>query len=147
MLFTHGAHNIPQTGMKSWHGANQKAWLHRNPVFFYCLKDYYLHKILWAARNAYGYRNFNRFRNRILHIFSLKSVNRPKQATAWRYRLSLYFIHFHFSVYPNYWQTAFNKRSFCRIRSPTMCTFYECLRLQYKPVFKNTLYMNHKLFS
>ena len=35
--------------MKSWHGANQKAWLHRNPVFFYCLKDYYLHKILWAA--------------------------------------------------------------------------------------------------
>ena len=49
MLFTHGAHNIPQTGMKSWHGANRKAWLHRNPVFCYCLKDYYLHKILWVA--------------------------------------------------------------------------------------------------
>ena len=31
---------------------------------------------------SYGYRNFNRFRNRILHIFSLKSVNCQKQATA-----------------------------------------------------------------
>ena len=49
MLFTQGVHNIPQTGKKSWHGANQKAWLHRNPLFCYCLKDYYLHRILWGA--------------------------------------------------------------------------------------------------
>ena len=39
-------------------------------------------KIKVLKRNAYGYRNFNRFRNRILHIFSLKSVNPQKQATA-----------------------------------------------------------------
>ena len=39
-------------------------------------------KIKVLKRNAYGYRNFNRFRNRILHIFSLKSVNSQKQATA-----------------------------------------------------------------
>ncbi len=51
MLFTQGVHNIPQTGKKSWHGANQKAWLHRNPLFCYCLKDYYLHRILWGAYN------------------------------------------------------------------------------------------------
>nr|WP_303931072.1 hypothetical protein [Ruminococcus bromii] len=32
-------------------------------------------------RNAYGYRDFNRFRNRILHMFSLKSAkNNTKQA-------------------------------------------------------------------
>ena len=32
-------------------------------------------------RNAYGYRDFNRFRNRILHMFLLKSVkNNTKQA-------------------------------------------------------------------
>ena len=49
MLFTQNVHNIPQTGKKSWHGANQKAWLHRNPLFCYCLKDYYLHRILWGA--------------------------------------------------------------------------------------------------
>ncbi|MGN0501749.1 MAG: hypothetical protein ACI4HN_02395, partial [Ruminococcus sp.] len=23
-----------------------------NPVFFYCLKDYYLHKILWTAEDS-----------------------------------------------------------------------------------------------
>ncbi|MEE3497576.1 MAG: transposase, partial [Ruminococcus bromii] len=39
-------------------------------------------KIKVLKRNAYGYRNFNRFRNRILHIFSLQSVNCQKQATA-----------------------------------------------------------------
>ncbi|MDD6434619.1 MAG: transposase, partial [Ruminococcus bromii] len=39
-------------------------------------------KIKVLKRNAYGYRNFNRFRNRILHIFSLKSVICQKQATA-----------------------------------------------------------------
>ena len=49
ILFTQDVHNILQTGMKSWHEANQKYWLHRNTVFFYCLKDYYLHKILWVA--------------------------------------------------------------------------------------------------
>ena len=38
-------------------------------------------KIKVLKRNAYGYKNFNRFRNRILHIFSLKSVNCQKQAT------------------------------------------------------------------
>lgn len=38
-------------------------------------------KIKVLKRNAYGYRNFNRFRNRILHIFSLQSVNYQKQAT------------------------------------------------------------------
>ena len=27
--------------------------MHRNPVFFYCLKDYYLHKILWAALSIF----------------------------------------------------------------------------------------------
>ena len=25
------------------------AWLHRSPLFCYCLKDYYLHRILWGA--------------------------------------------------------------------------------------------------
>ncbi|WP_318259637.1 transposase, partial [Ruminococcus sp. YE282] len=39
-------------------------------------------KIKVLKRNAYGFRNFNRFRNRILHIFSLQSVNSQKQATA-----------------------------------------------------------------
>ena len=39
-------------------------------------------KIKVLKRNSYGYRNFNRFRNRILHIFSLQSVNCQKQATA-----------------------------------------------------------------
>ncbi|MEG2928764.1 MAG: transposase, partial [Oscillospiraceae bacterium] len=35
-------------------------------------------KIKVLKRNAYGYRNFKRFRNRILHIFSDK--NTPNQA-------------------------------------------------------------------
>ena len=39
-------------------------------------------KIKVLKRNAYGYRNFNRFRNRILHIFSHQSINYQKQATA-----------------------------------------------------------------
>ena len=39
-------------------------------------------KIKVLKRNAYGFRNFNRFRNRILHIFSLKSVICQKQAVA-----------------------------------------------------------------
>ena len=38
-------------------------------------------KIKVLKRNAYGYKNFNRFRNRILHIFSHQSL-RNKQAVA-----------------------------------------------------------------
>lgn len=38
-------------------------------------------KIKVLKRNAYGYRNFNRFRNRILHIFSHQQLN-SKQAAA-----------------------------------------------------------------
>ena len=38
-------------------------------------------KIKVLKRNAYGYKNFNRFRNRILHIFSHQS-RRNKQAAA-----------------------------------------------------------------
>ena len=38
-------------------------------------------KIKVLKRNAYGYKNFNRFRNRILHIFSHQSL-RNKQAAA-----------------------------------------------------------------
>ena len=37
----------------------------------------------WIAINAYGYRNFKRFRNRILHMFSNKHISSAtKQATA-----------------------------------------------------------------
>jgi transposase len=32
-------------------------------------------KIKVLKRNAYGYRNFNRFRNRIFHIFAYKNKN------------------------------------------------------------------------
>lgn len=40
-------------------------------------------KIKVLKRNAYGYRNFNRFRNRILHIFSHQITGtQKKQATA-----------------------------------------------------------------
>lgn len=39
-------------------------------------------KIKVLKRNAYGYRNFRRFRNRILHIFSHQSLIYQKQATA-----------------------------------------------------------------
>jgi len=39
-------------------------------------------KIKVLKRNAYGYRNFKRFRNRILHIFSHQSFKIQKQATA-----------------------------------------------------------------
>lgn len=39
-------------------------------------------KIKVLKRNAYGYQNFNRFRNRILHIFSAKNCYNAKQATA-----------------------------------------------------------------
>ena len=39
-------------------------------------------KIKVLKRNAYGYRNFNRFRNRILHIFSHQHCDTKKQATA-----------------------------------------------------------------
>lgn len=40
-------------------------------------------KIKVLKRNAYGYRNFKRFRNRILHIFSHQKLNSlQKQATA-----------------------------------------------------------------
>ena len=38
-------------------------------------------KIKVLKRNAYGYQNFNRFRNRILHMFAHKQLNN-KQATA-----------------------------------------------------------------
>lgn len=39
-------------------------------------------KIKVLKRNAYGYRNFNRFRNRILHIFNYKKLllNKEKEA-------------------------------------------------------------------
>nr|WP_278292331.1 transposase [Ruminococcus bromii] len=40
-------------------------------------------KIKVLKRNAYGYRNFKRFRNRILHMFSNKHISSAtKQATA-----------------------------------------------------------------
>ena len=40
-------------------------------------------KIKVLKRNAYGFRNFNRFRNRILHMFSHQNKpNTEKQATA-----------------------------------------------------------------
>lgn len=39
-------------------------------------------KIKVLKRNAYGYRNFNRFRNRILHMFSHQNIPIQKQATA-----------------------------------------------------------------
>lgn len=39
-------------------------------------------KIKVLKRNAYGYQNFNRFRNRILHMFAYKQLNYNKQATA-----------------------------------------------------------------
>ena len=39
-------------------------------------------KIKVLKRIAYGYQNFRRFRNRILHIFSFQSSNNAKQATA-----------------------------------------------------------------
>ena len=35
-------------------------------------------KIKVLKRNAYGYRNFERFRNRILHIFNYKKINKIK---------------------------------------------------------------------
>ena len=38
-------------------------------------------KIKVLKRNAYGYKNFKRFRNRILHIFSHQQLNN-KQAAA-----------------------------------------------------------------
>jgi len=39
-------------------------------------------KIKVLKRNAYGYRNFKRFRNRILHMFSNKHINSTiKQTT------------------------------------------------------------------
>ena len=38
-------------------------------------------KIKVLKRNAYGYRNFNRFRNRILHIFSHQKLNIQQAAT------------------------------------------------------------------
>ncbi|WP_418525294.1 transposase [Ruminococcus sp.] len=73
-------------------------------MFCYCLKEIIIYTILWGAsfstsitngfiegcnnkikvlkRNAYGYRNFKRFRNRILHMFSNKHINSTtKQAT------------------------------------------------------------------
>ena len=37
-------------------------------------------KIKVLKRNAYGYKNFNRFRNRILHIFSHQQVNNEQAA-------------------------------------------------------------------
>ena len=40
-------------------------------------------KIKVLKRNAYGYQNFNRFRNRILHMFAYKQLNYNKQATAY----------------------------------------------------------------
>lgn len=36
-------------------------------------------KIKVLKRNAYGYRNFNRFRNRILHMFSYLNSNKNEQ--------------------------------------------------------------------
>lgn len=40
-------------------------------------------KIKVLKRNAYGYQNLNRFRNRILHMFAYKQLNYNKQATAY----------------------------------------------------------------
>ena len=37
-------------------------------------------KIKVLKRNAYGYKNFKRFRNRILHIFSHKQLNKEQAA-------------------------------------------------------------------
>ena len=51
-------------------------------------------KIKVLKRNAYGYKNFNRFRNRILHIFSHQNLNN-NQAVAWLQLLD-YTFHFNF---------------------------------------------------
>lgn len=40
-----------------------------------------INKIKVFKRNAYGYKNFRRFRNRILHIFSHKQQNKEQAAT------------------------------------------------------------------
>ena len=40
----------------------------------------YNNKIKFLKRNAYGYKNFNRFRNRILHIFSHQQSNNEQAA-------------------------------------------------------------------
>ena len=37
-------------------------------------------KIKVLKRNAYGYKNFKRFRNRILHIFSHQQLNKQQAA-------------------------------------------------------------------
>ncbi|MDD6527160.1 MAG: transposase, partial [Oscillospiraceae bacterium] len=37
-------------------------------------------KIKVLKRNAYGYKNFKRFRNRILHIFSHQNLNKNQAA-------------------------------------------------------------------
>ena len=60
-------------------------------------------KIKVLKRNAYGYRNFKRFRNRILHMFSHQM---QKQAIAW-FILSLAHLFLLFRIYPNYWHRAF----------------------------------------
>ena len=56
-------------------------------------------KIKVLKRNAYGYQNFNRFRNRILHMFSYKQLDNIKQATAFQPSLVYiyYFILFGFT--------------------------------------------------
>ena len=60
-------------------------------------------KIKVLKRISYGCRNFRRFRNRILHIFSHQQLN--KQAAAWR-RLLTYSKYSVLTLYPNYWQRA-----------------------------------------
>ena len=56
-------------------------------------------KIKVLKRNAYGYKNFGRFRNRILHIFSHMQQNKEQAAAYQQTACTLFVI---LSPYPNY---------------------------------------------
>ena len=56
-------------------------------------------KIKVLKRNAYSYKNFRRFRNRILHIFSHMQQNKEQAAAYQQTACTLFVI---LSPYPNY---------------------------------------------
>ena len=56
-------------------------------------------KIKVLKRNAYGYKNFRRFRNRILHIFSHMQQNKEQAATYQQTACTQFLI---LTLYPNY---------------------------------------------
>ena len=88
-------------------------------------------KIKVLKRNAYGYKNFRRFRNRILHIFSHKQLNKEQTAAYQQTACTQFLI---LTLYPNYWQRV--QKRCCRKSYGSVFAFVSDFNPCYKIAFE-----------